>query len=157
MEQGEISIFPEETVVYATFWQRFAAAFIDGMILLIPNLLIGKFIGGDRFFYDLMENNVQASSVIGQALQAALALFYSAAMESGNAQATVGKQALGIRVTSTAGERITFSNALGRNAGKWVSDIILLFGYFMMLWDERNQALHDRMAGTLVVKKQASS
>jgi uncharacterized RDD family membrane protein YckC len=103
-----------------------------------------------------MDNNVQASSVIGQMLQAALALFYSAAMESGNAQATIGKQALGIKVTSTTGERISFTNALGRNAGKWLSDIILLFGYFMMLWDERNQTLHDRMASTLVVKKQAS-
>jgi uncharacterized RDD family membrane protein YckC len=155
MDQGEISIFPEVTVVYATFWQRFAAAFLDGMVLLIPNLLIGKFIGGDKLFYELMDHHVQLTTIAGQLLQMVISLFYFVFMESGASQATIGKQALGLKVTSTTGEPISVTKALARNAGKWVSDIILLIGYFMMLWDDRNQTLHDKMAGTLVVKKQA--
>jgi uncharacterized RDD family membrane protein YckC len=75
-------------------------------------------------------------------------------MESGKQQATVGKMALGLKVTDLNGQRISLGRATGRHFGKWVSTIILFFGYFMMLWDEKNQTLHDKMAGTLVVKKQ---
>jgi uncharacterized RDD family membrane protein YckC len=50
------------------------------------------------------------------------------------------------------GHRISFANASGRFFGKYVSAIILLIGYLMMLWDDKKQTLHDKMAGTLVVK-----
>jgi uncharacterized RDD family membrane protein YckC len=33
-----------------------------------------------------------------------------------------------------------------------VSAIILLIGYLMMLWDDRKQTLHDKMAATLVLR-----
>lgn len=152
MEQSEISIFPEIPVEYATFGQRFWAIVIDWLVLLIPNLLINIFIGGDKFLYELRDFHVQFSSAGGQMLQTALSLFYFAIMESGSLQGTIGKRALGLKVTSTTGERISFLRAFGRNAGKWLSKIILFIGYFMMLWDDMNQTLHDRMADTLVVK-----
>ncbi len=163
MNEVEISIFPEVTVEYATFWQRFASAFLDGMVLLIPNMLISNFlipnlsisksVGADSFYHGLIDSHFLTAAFTQQMLQIALSLFYFAIMESSRAQATIGKQALGLKVTSTTGEPIAFTKALGRNAGKLVSKIIFFIGYFMMLWDDRNQTLHDRMAGSLVVKK----
>ena len=51
------------------------------------------------------------------------------------------------------GERISFGKATGRYFGKIVSSIILGIGYLMVIWSDKKQALHDQMAGTLVLKK----
>jgi uncharacterized RDD family membrane protein YckC len=36
--------------------------------------------------------------------------------------------------------------------GKIVSSIILFIGYLMILWDGKKQGLHDKIAGTVVIK-----
>ena len=77
---------------------------------------------------------------------------YSSLQESGPNMATIGKKAMNIKVTDMDGGRISFGQATGRHFGKIISGIILLIGYFMMLWDEKSQTLHDKMAGTLVVE-----
>lgn len=79
-------------------------------------------------------------------------LYYSI-MESSPIQATVGKLALGIKVTDMDGNKISFLRATGRYFGKIVSRIILGIGYFMAGFTEKKQALHDMMAGCLVIKK----
>ena len=61
-------------------------------------------------------------------------------------------KALGLKVTSTAGERISFGQATGRHFGQILSALLLFVGYFMMLWNNERQTLHDKMADTLVVK-----
>ncbi len=74
-------------------------------------------------------------------------------MESSSKQATLGKMALGIIVTDVNGERIGFGRATGRFFGKIVSGMIFYIGYIMAGFTDRKQALHDMMAGTLVVNK----
>ncbi len=76
-------------------------------------------------------------------------------MESSPQQATLGKMALGLKVTDLRGEPISFGKATGRYFGKFVSELILYVGFMMAGWTEKKQALHDIMAGTLVVKKQS--
>jgi uncharacterized RDD family membrane protein YckC len=129
-------ILLEEPPVYAGFWERFAAALLDGLILCIPNFLFNYMIGpGLGFFGGII-----------------LTWLYSAILESGEHQATFGKRALGLKVTDLNGQRVSFGQASGRFFGKYVSALILCIGYLMMLWDDRKQTLHDKMAGTLVVK-----
>ena len=77
---------------------------------------------------------------------------YYASMESSSAQATLGKMAVGVKVTDDSGARIGSGCATGRYFGKIVSALILLVGYMMAGWTEKKQVLHDMMAGTLVVK-----
>ena len=132
----ETVLFPEMEFHYAGFWDRFGAAFLDGLILMIPNLILQYILGR----YEAFPVNL----VIGW--------LYFAVQESGPSQATFGKKALGLKVTTLTGDRISFGQATGRHFGKWISTIILLFGYIMMVWDERKQTLHDKMAGTLVLK-----
>jgi uncharacterized RDD family membrane protein YckC len=74
-------------------------------------------------------------------------------MESSERQATFGKIALGIKVTDLNGDRISFAKASGRHFAKIISAIILLIGYIMAAFDSKKQALHDKMAGTLVLNK----
>jgi len=78
-------------------------------------------------------------------------LFYFALMESSPYQATLGKMALGIKVTDYAGRRISFARAVGRYLGKIISSIILGIGYLLAGFSAKKQALHDMIAGTLVV------
>lgn len=130
-------LFTEEPIVYGAFWERFLAAFIDGLILCIPNYILQNALG--------YPNSILFTTI--------LAWLYSALQESGTNQATIGKKAMGLKVTNTAGQRISFGQATGRFFGKYVSTIILLIGYLMMLWDDRKQTLHDKMANTLVIKR----
>lgn len=82
-----------------------------------------------------------------------LVFLYYAQMESSRYQATIGKIAMGIKVTDEHGHRLDFSKALLRNLSKILSSAILGIGYIMIVFDARNQGLHDKIADTLVVKQ----
>ena len=130
-------LFASEPIVYAGFWERFGAAFIDGIVLLIPNIFFSFALGPG----------------IGDVLSLVTGWLYFALQESGNAQATVGKKAVGLKVVNSEGQKISFGQASGRHFGKIISTLILFVGYLMMLWDEKRQTLHDKMADTYVVKR----
>ena len=72
--------------------------------------------------------------------------------ESSKWQATVGKKMLGLKVTDENGERIGFGRANARYWSKIISFLVLCVGYLMVAFTERKQGLHDKIAGTLVVK-----
>jgi uncharacterized RDD family membrane protein YckC len=76
---------------------------------------------------------------------------YFALQESSAAQATLGKRAMALKVTDDYGRRIGFGRASGRFFGKIISGVILFIGYALAGWTARKQALHDMLAGTLVV------
>ena len=73
-------------------------------------------------------------------------------MESSSRQATLGKMALGLKVSDLKGNRISFARASGRHFAKIVSGMILLIGYIMAGFTNRKQALHDMIAETLVLR-----
>lgn len=157
---------------YAGFWKRVAAYILDVIILYIPNMLIMKAMGGDAAQATLRQAILAApadphamlaaygqfySSMAGTSLVTfALALLYFALCESSAWQATVGKLALGIRVTDLQGNRISFLRALGRYPAKFLSAIIFFIGFLMVAWTQRKQGLHDIICSTLVLNGRAS-
>jgi uncharacterized RDD family membrane protein YckC len=79
---------------------------------------------------------------------------YHAFMESSDWQATVGKRAMGLVVTDMAGRRVSFGRSSGRHFGKIITNLIpALLGYIMAAFTEKRQALHDMMAGCLVLRR----
>lgn len=78
-------------------------------------------------------------------------------MEGSAWQATLGKRALGIKVTSLQGERIGFGQATGRVFAKVLSQMLFYAGYLVAAFTKQRQALHDRVASTLVVRRDAST
>lgn len=78
---------------------------------------------------------------------------YFALMESSGKGATLGKRALGIKVTGLNGNRISFGKATGRFFGKMIFGVILYIGFIMAGFTEKKQALQDIVAGCLVVNK----
>jgi uncharacterized RDD family membrane protein YckC len=153
---------------YAGFWVRFAAYLIDGLILGIPFgivaiVLIFMF-GG--FGMMLHRQPVEPGAAMALAapifLVFLLAMFfflilqwlYFAGMESSERQATFGKSVMALRVANVEGMPISFGHATGRFFAKIVSGMIpFAIGYIMAAFTEKKQALHDFIAGTLVLRK----
>jgi uncharacterized RDD family membrane protein YckC len=155
---------------FAGFWLRFLALLIDGVILgIVQGLLFLPlfFLSGlaDRFEAFVRSagtgrpdpaillgfvSMILVFSVLGVLVQ----WLYFAYLESGEKQATWGKQALGLYVTNLTGNPIGFGHASGRYFAKLVSNLIpLAIGYIMAGFTERKQALHDMIAGCLVLRR----
>jgi len=62
---------------------------------------------------------------------------------------------VGLKVTDENGERIGFGKANVRYWSKFLSFLILYVGFVMVAFTEKKQGLHDKIAGTLVVKVNA--
>jgi uncharacterized RDD family membrane protein YckC len=135
---------------YAGFWQRFAASFIDSLVLMVVGLVVGVAFG--LMMVAAGSDDPVILEALGNLIGLLLGWIYYALMESSSKQATLGKMALGIKVTDLDGNRIGFGKATGRHFGKIVSALILCIGYLMMLWSPRKQTLHDVMAGCLVTR-----
>jgi uncharacterized RDD family membrane protein YckC len=153
-------------VSYAGFWKRFVAYVIDDIVLSLAGFFVLLFIGAlfGLSFLSLFSGDAESTVALiiaaaSAVLMAILALMivgwlYYALMESSVNQATLGKMALGIKVTDLEGNRISFGKATGRYFGKIVSGMILYIGFIMAGFTEKKQALHDIMASCLVVNKQ---
>jgi uncharacterized RDD family membrane protein YckC len=129
---------------YAGFWRRFAAYIIDSILVSVVFWLAVLILGAIAD---------DAGVIFAYILGTIGGLVYYAGMESSTSQATVGKIALGIQVTDLQGNRVSFGRALGRNLAKILSALILYIGFIMAAFTAKKQALHDMIAGTLVVKK----
>jgi uncharacterized RDD family membrane protein YckC len=154
-------------VEYAGFWLRFLALLIDNVVMgfafvliLIPLIFLTGlqgFIGEFHPNEDLNDAGIfMLVSLIFLVATATLLLtwLYHALMESSEWQATLGKKALGLVVTDMAGQRVSFGRSTGRHFGKIVTNLIPAFiGYIMAGFTEKKQALHDMLAGCLVLRR----
>ncbi len=72
--------------------------------------------------------------------------------ESSKRQASPGKRAVGIKVCSLQGKPIGWGRSIVRNLAKIVGIATLGIGFFSGFFDKRQQCLHDKIAGTLVIR-----
>jgi uncharacterized RDD family membrane protein YckC len=152
---GYAAPIPVPAVRYGGFWIRFVAAIIDGilveLVVLPVGAVVGAMIGAAGYAVDMPGIGIRMVTLIVSGTIGLLGNWiYEAAMESSSKQATVGKMALGLKVTDLEGRRISFARASGRHFAKLISGMILLIGYIMAGFTQRKQALHDMIAGTLV-------
>ena len=137
---------------YSGFWTRFCAALIDGIIVQILAILAGFIIGLiSGIALGGAEGTQALAGLLGSVAGMVISWLYFSLMESSDKQATLGKQALGIKVTNLDGKPISFGQATVRHFAKIISTLILLIGYIMAAFTDKKQALHDMIAGTLVV------
>jgi uncharacterized RDD family membrane protein YckC len=151
-------------VAYAGFWLRFVAAIIDGLVLYFVGMILflpfaasmgmgmrGMMTGRPPDLQGLLPM-IHAMFRLAL-LRMVLHWLYYSLLESSAWQGTLGKKALGLEVTDLDGNRISFGRATGRFFAKFISTIILFIGYIMAGFTEKKQALHDSLAGTLVIRK----
>lgn len=146
--------------MYAGFWKRLAAWFIDYVLISLVIYALA-FIIGITTGIGTTPGGTGQNELAGYffmfggffiMMMLVLPWLYYSLLESSAKQATLGKMALGIKVTGNNGRRISFGRAAGRNFAKILSGLIILIGFIMAGFTARKQALHDIIAGTLVVK-----
>ena len=143
-------------IVYAGFVRRWAAFTLDSLVLGIPIVILALVLGMAMTGTDLLSSSQSGTfqAVYYLMIFVAKPLYY-AGMESSASQATLGKMALGIKVTDESGHRLSFGHALGRWFAAALSYITLYIGFLMAAFTDRKRALHDMVASTLVVDKWA--
>jgi uncharacterized RDD family membrane protein YckC len=153
---------------YAGFWLRFVAAFIDGLVLIIPTGAIGFLVfasmipvivrnQGNRA---LLMATILPHVFLFLVLLTAISWLYWGLMESSSGQATLGKKAMGLYVTDLSGEPVSFGRASGRFfAGRGVGSIPSIGGLYFLVdcicagITEKKQAVHDMITGCLVLRR----
>ncbi len=142
-------------LVLAEFWRRALAEVIDYVIVQIPPVFL--------FFFAIMSaakgdpNAVTEEFAVG--LQLGVSCFslvvwgcYETVLLGWKGQ-TLGKMALGIKVVTSSGEKLTYGRAAGRWGGKFLSRLVCCIGYLVAGFDEELRALHDHICDTRVVLK----
>jgi uncharacterized RDD family membrane protein YckC len=154
-------------VEYAGFWLRAVAYLIDNVVIgigfiliLIPLIFLTGLRGVLETFHPNEDmNDIGVFTLIGffflvATVSLAFTWLYHALMESSEWQATLGKKALGLVVTDLAGQRLSFGRATGRHFGKIITNMVpVLIGYILAGFTEKKQALHDMLAGCLVLRR----
>lgn len=157
-------------VPFGGFWLRFAGWILDHLLVTFAiGIIVGVFgiPTGVPDTFDLHPTNpgLWMDQINAQIDTAALLRYnlivyfltwiYHAALVASPLQATVGKLAVGLKVVGPDGGRVSFLRATGRYfAREFCSGCLTMgFGYFLVPFDDRRRALHDRMAGTLVVAR----
>jgi uncharacterized RDD family membrane protein YckC len=141
-------IFMDEHA-YAGFWIRTGAALIDSvlmLVILIPaiTLIYGKtYWDSDVFihgFWDVVFNYILPAM--------AIILFWH------YKSATPGKMATGLAIVDAqTGGNPSTAQLIVRYLGYYVASIPLLLGIIWVGFDKRKQGWHDKMAGTVVIRR----
>ncbi|TDK33946.1 RDD family protein [Luteimonas terrae] len=152
-------------VVDAGFLKRAAALLIDGLLIsavwyvLIFAVMMLFGLGGALGGFGTGGADFGAGAIglvaviyLGYPLISGL---YFVPMESSARQATLGKMAVGIKVTGLDGGRISRGRALGRWASHLINYFTFYIGYLVALFTQRKQGLHDMVASTYVVDQWA--
>lgn len=142
---------------YASFWQRLAAHLIDQAVLLAAAWFVGRPLGAMLGAFALASGSPPAwnvMSVVGGLLIAAFTSFAIEVIWTGShLQASPGKLALRLKVTDRNGKPIGLAHAFGRYLSKGLSSTVFCIGFLIQPFTARKQALHDMLAGTLVVNR----
>ena len=125
--------------VAAGFGVRVVASLIDGLVVGVFQLalwLVLSFIGVGEL-----------AQVLSLLLDAGYCVYFWT-----NDGATPGKSIMGIRVIAADGSTVSMGAAILRYLGYFLSAIPLGLGYLWVIFDGDNQAWHDKLAGTYVVR-----
>jgi uncharacterized RDD family membrane protein YckC len=148
---------PQVSVRYAGFWLRAVAFLIDMSILSLIFVLIAS-VYPDKLmvFPDVNAPPVLALPTFkwpGIVLLFLMMGFYYALFEASAWQATPGKRIMRLYVTDLTGRPLTLWHATLRYFARKLSDFTLLVGYILAGFTAKKQALHDLLAGCLVLRR----
>ncbi|MEB0263714.1 MULTISPECIES: RDD family protein [unclassified Mucilaginibacter] len=145
--------FPTEDNL-AGFWWRLLAYFIDYFTL---GYVLALFTSGITapLSKKILDNTMTSADMplfVQICLLNFLAyVFYHSALEASPLQGSLGKRFCGLVVVDADGRRLKYGRALSRNFSKFFSSIAFGVGYLSILWDDRKQAWHDKIAKTYVL------
>ncbi len=119
---------PLQSIQFAGFWIRFVAFLIDHLVISLPMLMAVS---------------------IAPPLCTLVGVIYKGVCLANWKGQTVGKRVCGIKVVGEDFRPLTSGQAWGRSFAEILSTMIMCFGYLMVGFTRRKQALHDRLANTV--------
>jgi uncharacterized RDD family membrane protein YckC len=139
---------------YAGILTRFAAVFLDGLIVSVVNILVG-FLFGMNLAQSVgtKPQALTALPIVFLAVKLAVAMAYEVIL-IGKYGATLGKMACKIKVVTADGGKVSYARSLGRYFAKMLSAFTCLIGYIIAIFDKpQRRALHDHICNTRVIQK----
>ena len=137
---------------YAGFWIRTLAAFIDALILMIIIVPLLYLIYGSAYWAPTEEMKSSLGfwdTFINYMVPVVFTLYFWQKFA-----ATPAKMLLGLKVVDAeTGANINFRQSIIRYVGYYVAMLPLLLGVIWVVFDKRKQGWHDKMAGTVVIRK----
>lgn len=132
-------------ITYGGFWARFAAKFVDGLIVgtlqIVVHIFLFIALAGQLFGF------FSARIIIADCI---VSIVYSTVF-IGTFGATPGKMLCGLKTVRADGEKVSYLRALGRYSSEILSTIVFMVGYIMAAFDEEKRTLHDRICDTRVI------
>jgi predicted Zn finger-like uncharacterized protein len=152
----------QSPMVFAGFWARFGAYVIDsviaGIIVKISMYLVMFPISYYVSSHAMSGTNPQLGLLISTLPIAVLIAMLPGTLYFiimwGSKGATLGKMAMKLKIVGPNGSDISYGTAFLRYIGSIISGIPLSLGYLWMLWDDKRQTWHDKMASTYVIRTQ---
>ncbi len=137
---------------YAGFWIRLGATLIDSLLIMLfvmPMLMTvyGKgYLLADNFIFGWWDLGL---NYVLPAIATILFWVYKSA--------TPGKIATKLIILDAkTGSKATTKQLIGRYLAYYVSTLPLCLGFLWIVFDSRKQAWHDKLAGTVVIRKRGS-
>jgi uncharacterized RDD family membrane protein YckC len=143
---------------YAGWWRRFAAVFVDGLLLALPFIVtVTVAIVVTEGASDENEDHpIWLAVFAAWALWILVPFVYYTILHGRPRGQTLGKRLLGIRVTGEDFRPIGYGRAFGRFLIGWVMWLACylpgILDNLWPLWDDKKQALHDKVANSIVVR-----
>jgi uncharacterized RDD family membrane protein YckC len=150
---------------YAGFWVRFGARFIDGLVMIVPVLIIAAILIPNLFHPGGRAPNPSVFTALGFTFFVVIILAgacYEILMLK-YCGATLGKMASGLKVVRSDGRSLGWGVCFGRflmwnvvtSGIPYLNWVLMLISGIMAGVDTEKRALHDRVCGTRVIYKKS--
>jgi uncharacterized RDD family membrane protein YckC len=133
---------------------RIVAKILDSIIVGIVNMGINFAIMGTLTYSPSTNPNQTAAMSLGllvNVINFAVNMAYNAGFLHWRGQ-TLGKMAMNIKVVTPEGAPLSWGKSIGRPLAEILSGCACAIGYIISFWDPEKRTLHDRLAGTRVIK-----
>jgi uncharacterized RDD family membrane protein YckC len=144
---------------YAGFLVRLVASLIDGLVIGVVMMAMAMAVAIPMIFLLSAATDPNAASgaftcvsCMVNVVALAVVWLYYAGFESSRFMGTPGKILMGIKVSDTDGNRISFGKATVRFVFKTVLNMFFYAGSLYILISDKKQGLYDVIANTLVIR-----
>jgi uncharacterized RDD family membrane protein YckC len=150
--KAEVADVPSTEIRYVGFWARVGAALIDTILILIVTypLLVATY--GWAYF-----NQDAKTAFFAGPVDIFLNWIVPALVSIGfwlTKQATPGKMVVSAKVVDAkTGGKLSVGQSIGRYLAYYLSLLPLGLGFIWVAFDARKQGWHDKLAGTVVVRR----